>query len=135
MGQGKASSRGTHRFLCDKRASYERIATHTKLPLIVFYESRLEIKRSLGVSRLDRAARNPINFDKVAEPAEYYPYGPDDDDFIIAHYVLQALARILRKGDTIDNMSNDEMVDIIFEFNHKLHKFLSNETSNKIKKK
>lgn len=71
----------------------------------------------------------------MAEPAEYYPYGPDDDDFIIAHYVLQALARILRKGDTIDNMSNDEMVDIIFEFNHKLHKFLSNETSNKIKKK
>ncbi|RNJ74303.1 MAG: hypothetical protein EB824_03790 [Thaumarchaeota archaeon S15] len=32
-------------------------------------------------------------------------------------------------------MSNDEMVDTIFEFNHKLHKFLSNETSNKIKKK
>lgn len=115
-------------------SAYNRIATHTHLPLLVFYESRLEGRGSFGAAGLDKAMRDPINLGTTIEPTEYYPYGPDDDS-IIALYVLQALTRILQREGTIENMSSDATVNKIFVLNHKCHKSLSDEDSNKIKKK
>lgn len=115
---------------------YERIAAHTRLPLVVFYKSRLEGRGSFGADRLDRAMRDPINFDTtMEEPTEYYPYGPNDDDSIIAQHVLQALMQLLQGNSTIENLSSDATVDKVFKINHIYHKMLSDETSNKTKKK
>jgi len=116
-------------------SAYDRIVAHTRLPLLVFHESRLEGRGSFGAARLDRAMRDPLNLGSSIEPTEYYPYGPDDDDSIIAQYVLQALTRLLQRDGTIKNMSDDATVDKIFKLNHKCHKLLSDEASNKIKKK
>jgi len=114
----------------------ERIATHTRLPLAVFYKSRLESRGSFGADRLDRAMRDPINFDTmVEEPTEYYPYGPDDDDSVIAQHVLQALTQLLRGNSAPENLSSDATVDKVFKINHTYHKMISEETSNRIKKK
>jgi len=114
----------------------ERIATHTRLSLVVFYKLRLESRGSFGTNRLDRAMRDPINFDTtMEEPTEYYPYGPDDDDSVIAQHVLQALTQLLRSNSAVENLSSDATVDKVFKTNHIYHKMISDETSNRIKKK
>lgn len=114
---------------------YDRIAAHTHLPLITFYESKLEKKGSLGSVRLDKAMRNPIDLDARSEPFEHYPYGPDDDDSVIVYHALQALAQLLRSGDIDETISSEETAGKIFRQTHQYHKVLSDETSNRIKKK
>ncbi len=113
----------------------ERIKSHTKLPIIVFYDVYLLGIGTFGVKETDAAISSPISFDGMIEPTDQYPYGAEDSDAVIYQYVLQGLVQLIRKKDIKVEMDDDETIEKILKINHRYHKVLSTEITNQLKKK
>ena len=113
----------------------ERIKSHTNLPMIVFYDTHLLGVGMFGAKGLDSRITSPVSLEGMMEPTDQYPYGHEDSDALIAQYVLQGLVRLISKKEIGERLDDDKTVEEIFKMNHRYHRLLSADVSNKLRRK
>lgn len=78
-------------------------------PLITFHKDKIVANGDFGKKEVNDKFSNSISLSGALEPMSFYPFSPNDEDFIIVPYVLRALISILtKKGREVGSLIRSE---------------------------
>jgi len=79
----------------DHQTNHANLKSHTKFPFITFGESNVQGDGDFGFKELNEKLCKSTSLDGMREPTGYYPFSPDDEDYVIAPHILRGLISFL----------------------------------------
>ena len=107
----------------DNHTNHTQLEPHTKLPFMTFSDDAIQGRRDFGMKQLNEKLCNFISLEGMREPTGYYPFSPQDEDFVIAPHVLRGLiSYLMMKGHKIQPQIKDpatalEILKLIHPYN------------------
>lgn len=107
----------------DNHTNHSQLEPHTTFPFITFSDDAIQGQRDFGIKQLNEILCDSISLEGMREPTGYYPFSPDDEDYVIAPHVLRGLiSYVMMKGRTIQPQINDpatalEILKLIHPYN------------------
>jgi len=107
----------------DSHINHAELEPHTQLPFITFSQKKVQGQGDFGIKQLNEKLCNPTSLEDMREPTGYYPFSPDDEDYVIAPHVLRGLiSYLVMKGHKTQPQIKDpntalEILKLIHPYN------------------
>ncbi len=83
----------------DNDTNHAGLEPHTGFPFITFGQDEIRGQGDFGIRQLNEKLCEPVSLEGMREPTGYYPFSPDDEDYVIAPHILRGLMSYLtRRG-------------------------------------
>lgn len=103
----------------DNHANHDKLKPHTTLPFITFGDDSIRGCGDFGNKQLNEKLCSSISLKGMGEPTSYYPFSPEDDDYVIAPHVLRGMiSYFMQKGRKVPpTASASEILKLIHPYN------------------
>jgi len=113
--------------------NHDKIKKQTNRPTIVFAESRIWGRGEFGVKRLNEIIHKGVSLNGMKAPTKYYPFGLDDNEFVVISYIIQSVVRLIIEKKTVINLNDEDSVDVLFDTIYELRRILPSRHIKEIK--
>lgn len=92
----------------DNNSNHSNLQSHTKHSFITFTDENIMGTGEFGYKELNEKLQTPTSLLDMREPTGYYPFSPNDEDYVIAPHVLRGLiSYLVMKGKKTHPQIND----------------------------
>lgn len=83
----------------DNHLNHPNLQPFTQHSFITFGNDNIHSTNDFGYKELNEKSKNPITLSEMREPTGYYPFSPNDEDYVIAPHVLRGfISYLVMKG-------------------------------------